>query len=568
MVKRLLAAAVLIADLGCEGTAPTSSPPGQLSPFSSASAVRHLPSSRSLVPSASTSAIQLVDPATLTVTGLVTFERFGTESSNHEGVVDLDAAMFAERFAGQTLDDANRLFDMLSGTPSMPLTLQAGAINQNLVTTEDAPSNAVVIAGLGPLAFPDPQAVGEGALSVLFKRDQSEVGFSVNGADDGTATVSFFRRDGSLIQTLAIPLPANAGSQTFAFRRLGGVQDIAGLSIQNDDPGGVGYHDFRIAELEGSSEFVPAGQPATVTVAENGQPVAGIDIPAGTFDENVTVTVQFVTTAESAPCHDYLLGQIGRCLQITALTADGEKAINQQPMTAGLCLATDVGPRELFKFEDRAGTPSALRQTMVPFLNCDGFQVGSAAPDGSLKGLAMGLAKRVGRWLSPTPLYAAHGGFGGSILIADGLSYFTWASPLQVSNAGLAVNVFHSGKDAFAATGTFNFTAAGADGATGFTPSTDAITVTIGKSTSTIAAGSFKYSQLFRRWIYGAQTSSGITAMSIEPATGRFTVAATLPSDGALPINKPLSLQIGHRAQGLLLICDTKGVCVPQEPPE
>lgn len=568
MVKRLLAAAVLLVALGCDGTAPTSSSSGQRSPFSSNSAVQHIRSSQSLLPSASIGAVQAVDPATLTVTGLITFEQFGTAPSNHDGVLELDAAMFAERFVGQTLDDANRLFDVLSGAPSMPLTLEAGVANQNLSTTEDVPSNAVVIAGLGPLGFPAADAIGEGALSVLFNEDQSELGFSVNGANGGTATISFFRRDGSVIQTLTVPLPDNEGSQAFAFRRLDGARDIAGVSIQNDDPGGVGYHDFRIAEPGGRSEFVPAGQPATVTVAEGGHPVAGIDIPAGTFDEDVTVTVQFVTTAESAPCHDYLLGQIGRCLQITALTADGEKAINQQPMTAGLCLSTDVGPRELFKFEDRAGTPSALQQTMVPFLNCDGFQVGSAAPDGSLKGLAMGLAKRVGRWLSPTPLYAAHGGFGGSVLIADGLSYFTWASPLQVSNAGLAVNVFNSGTDGFAAAGTFDLVSTGPGGETGFTPSTDEVTVAFGKNISTIPAGSFQYSRMLRRWVYGARSSSGITAMSIDQTTGRFTVAATVPTGGALPINKPLSLQIGHRVQGLLLECSATGACVPQEPPE
>jgi len=203
---------------------------------------------------------------------------------------------------------------------------------------------------------------------------------------------------------------------------------------------------------------------------------------------------------------------------------------------------------------------------MVPFLDCDGFQVGSAVPHGSLRGLALGLANRVGRWVSPTPLYAAHGGFGGQIQIADGLSFFTWASPLQISNAGLAVNVLNSGKDGFAAAGTFSMAAAGANGESGFTPSTDAVTVAIGKSVSSIPAGSFTYSPRLKQWVYAARSATGITAMSINPASGSFTVAATLPSNGALPINKSFSLQIGHRAQGLLLVCGTTGTCVPQEP--
>jgi hypothetical protein len=66
--------------------------------------------------------------------------------------------------------------------------------------------------------------------------------------------------------------------------------------------------------------------------------------------------------------------------------------------------------------------------------------------------------------------------------------------------------------------------------------------------------------------LYAARTETGITAMSINPTTGHFTVAATLPAGGALPTNTPFSLQIGQRTQGLLLICDARGTCAPQEP--
>jgi hypothetical protein len=328
---------------------------------------------------------------------------------------------------------------------------------------------------------------------------------------------------------------------------------------------------FAVSHVNATVQVIPAGAAATVTLTADGAPVAGIDIPEGTFGENVTLSVHFVSVEATAPCHAYLLGQIGRCIQITALTADGDKAINHQPMTAGLCLSEEFGPRELFKFEDPHGTPVALQQTMVPFLDCTGFQVGSAARIGGLKGLAMGVARSVSRWLSPTPLYAAHGGFGGKILAEEGLSFFTWASPLQVSNAGLAVNVRNSGKDAYALNGTFQLQPAPADPfptEIGFSPSTQAVTVAFGANSYTIPAGSFRYSPLLRRWLFAAQSSTGITAMSVEPITGRFIIAATVPTAGGLPIDKPFSLRIGNHTQGLLLECGARGTCVPQEPPE
>lgn len=570
MVKRLLTAVVLLAALACDGTAPTASSTGKRSPFSSNTPLAHqMRSSRSVLPAAAAGAIEQVDPATLTVTGLLTFGQFGAELSNHDDVVVLDGAMFAEHFAGQDVSSNDQVFDVLSGVPTAPLTLQAGAIGHNLATVSNPASDAVVIAGLGVLNLPDNDAIGEGALSVLYRQDQSELGFTIDGADGGTATVSFFRRDGSLIQTLEVPVGDNDGATAFAFRRLGGVQDIAGISIQNNDPGGVGYHDFRIADPRGTSQFVPAGQAATVTVAENGRAVAGLEFPVGTFNEDVIVTVQLLAITPTAPCHAYLLGQIGRCLQITAQTTAGVRAINQQPMTAGLCLSEEVGPRELFKFEDRQGTPAALLQTDAPFLDCTGFQVGSAERIGGLKGLAMGVARSVGRWLSPTPLYAAHGGFGGKILAGDGLSFFTWASPLQISNAGLAVNVGRSGKDAYALNGTFKLQPALTDPfptQIGFTPATDAVTVSFATNSYTIPGGSFRYSPLLRRWLYAAQTGTGITAMSMDLSTGRFVVAATVPTGGSPPINRPFSLRIGNHTQGMLLKCGTSGACVPQEP--
>lgn len=404
---------------------------------------------------------------------------------------------------------------------------------------------------------------GASAVTMSLSHEVFAFGFEIepNPFETSPITVQFvLSQGGSVVGVISREINGSAGARLMAGRSTMAFDKV---SITSNT-------DFAIAQLRYSATtsdaYVPAGEPATVVVTEGGQAIAGIDVPEGTFNENVTLAARLVSITESAPCHAYLLGQTGRCLQITALTDDGEKAINQQPMTAALCAPTNAGPLELFKFEDPHDTPFALQQTMVPFLDCSGFQTGSIATDGSLRGLAMGVVKRVGRWLSPTPLYAAHGGFGGQISLADGLSFFSWASPMQVSRAGLAANVLRSGKDLFAAAGTFDMTTTGPSGGTGFSPSTDDVTVAIGKSLSTIPAGSFKYNRGIKQWVYAARISTGITAMSIDPVSGSFTVAATVPTRGALPISTPFSLKIGQRTQGLLLLCGTGGACAPQEP--
>ena len=335
------------------------------------------------------------------------------------------------------------------------------------------------------------------------------------------------------------------------------ASDIAGVSIYNDDPGGIGYPSFTIAN--GATQVVPPGQAATVTVAENGNAVAGIDIPAGTFAQEVTVSVRFVPIQPGDPCHGTLLGQVGRCLEISARQADGTEPILQQNATAGLCLDSDRH-LELFRFEDAQSRPVALRQTGAAFLHCDGFVVGSAAPRNRLEGLAMSVAKQVGNWISPKPLYAAHNGFGGVLGIGGPCcSRFRWASPLQISNAGVLVNVLRSGKDAVAVRGMFTL------GTSGFTALTDDIAVGVGKSLFTIPANTFRYSPLTRQWVYAAQTSVGVTAMAINAVDGTFTLAATVPTEGALPNFKPLSIRIGNRTQGAGLVCVSTSLCTGQE---
>lgn len=114
-----------------------------------------------------------------------------------------------------------------------------------------------VLAGLGPTGFPNFNAIGEGAIAILFDNDQSAFGFESVGGNLGDANFDFFARDGSLIGSLT---PTGLGTDLFGFSREGGVNDIAGISIWNTDPAGIGF-DNIIFDVPGDNVAVPA--PAT-----------------------------------------------------------------------------------------------------------------------------------------------------------------------------------------------------------------------------------------------------------------------------------------------------------------
>jgi len=317
-----------------------------------------------------------------------------------------------------------------------------------------------------------------------------------------------------------------------------------------------------------TEQKVPAGQAAVVAVKEecdadpNGCEVAGIDIPAGTFSEDVTVTVRLEKLEAGEKCHDYLIGQVNLCLEISAKNDAGEDAAINEGVTpiVGLCLPEE-SELDIFKFRNRTARARALRQTAATFLQCDGFETtASAAPRNWLEGLAMGVAKRVGRWVSPKPLYAADKGFGGFVE-DDHLSFYTWAPALQITGAVLAANVANSGKDAYTFWGTFGLEAKDfnpGQGEAGFNPAIHKVLVGFGEKEHTIPINSFKWSEFLKRYIYAAKVpGSGITFMEIDPLTGKFLVAGTTtPSEGsANPTTRKTTIRIENRERGGLLVC-------------
>ena len=107
-----------------------------------------------------------------------------------------------------------------------------------------------MMAGCGPAgsAFGNGGGAGHGSVALLFDEDQSQLGFRILGQNGSIGVVSFFRRDGSLIETVNINLPnlqtGGFPEVSFGFLRDGGVADIAGMSFTNVDWGGVGMDNF------------------------------------------------------------------------------------------------------------------------------------------------------------------------------------------------------------------------------------------------------------------------------------------------------------------------------------
>jgi hypothetical protein len=184
--------------------------------------------------------------ASLTGTEVVSFEdlpQIDAPGSNYDSIFASGGAGFAERFVGQTLT-ASGNFDVLSGSPSGSLALQVGAPGRNINIFAGTYGGVYgnVLDGLGGLGYPDYDAIGEGSFAVLFSTDQSEFGFELVGGNGGNAYISFFNRSGGLIDFLTI---SGLSDTYYGFPRLGGIQDIAGISIYNDDGAGIGFDNLR-----------------------------------------------------------------------------------------------------------------------------------------------------------------------------------------------------------------------------------------------------------------------------------------------------------------------------------
>ena len=175
----------------------------------------------------------------------------GFEGANYEGVVTNGLGLlFGERFAGQSVGNGtnqsgNGVHDVIGGDPSGGLNPVAGAAFQNSVVGDTTPfgGSGHAIGGLSSVGWPDFQAIGEGAMCVLFEVDQPDVGFGVFGdTGPGDLRIAFFARDGSVLGSVTIDEVSNG---SYGFATDDGSASIAGILLTNTEDEGIAYDNIR-----------------------------------------------------------------------------------------------------------------------------------------------------------------------------------------------------------------------------------------------------------------------------------------------------------------------------------
>ena len=187
----------------------------------------------------------LVDPDRLVLPQVIDFDdqRSGWGPGVRvDDVLVLPGARIGEHFAGQRVSSAGA-HDVVTGPARAPLMVQAGAKGQNISVVHF--SGTTLINGFGVAGFPKRDAQGEGAIAVQFDEDQSALSFDLRGGEAGEARVSFLRRDGSVIGTVAVK---PTGEFTVGFARATGQDDIAGFVITNTDPQGLAIDTLRFGK--------------------------------------------------------------------------------------------------------------------------------------------------------------------------------------------------------------------------------------------------------------------------------------------------------------------------------
>lgn len=211
----------------------------------------------------------------------VDFANFSSIGTSFDDILISGGVTFGEHFNGQTLSTSGN-FDVPSGTPTGPLALQVGAPGQNLypLTVRAISLQPLqldnALAGLGKRGASSTAGIGEGAISILFSSDQSQFGVQLLTLDGGNTYFDFFRNDGSLIQSFT----ERVSSKSYlGFFRDGGIKDIRGVTIWNDDPNGMLIDNVKhdvVSNVSavpeaGTSSMALAGLFALFTVAGKGR---------------------------------------------------------------------------------------------------------------------------------------------------------------------------------------------------------------------------------------------------------------------------------------------------------
>ncbi|WP_101759027.1 hypothetical protein [Oceanicoccus sp. KOV_DT_Chl] len=138
-----------------------------------------------VTPLSNAAPINLVDYFSLSGTGLIDFQDIPTPggSVNFDSPLAVSGASFSERFTGQALSYSGAS-DVLSGSPLEPLSLQSGAIGENIRVAEEGSNKGIDGHSIGSFG-------GEGALALLFDQDQLEFGLAILGVMEAQQTSNF-----------------------------------------------------------------------------------------------------------------------------------------------------------------------------------------------------------------------------------------------------------------------------------------------------------------------------------------------------------------------------------------
>lgn len=169
---------------------------------------------------------------------------------NFNAPMRMGRAQLGQHFAGQSRQFADD-FDRISGTPTGPLTLRPGQPGQNLSVALHRGFDSNALFPLGKPGFPALEARGEGALAILFDQGQRAIALRIHsdypaplgGAPrPGYVTLQLYTRQGHLVARHKTRL--STGITDIGLRRAGGLPDIAGVIVTNDDPGGIAIDDI------------------------------------------------------------------------------------------------------------------------------------------------------------------------------------------------------------------------------------------------------------------------------------------------------------------------------------
>lgn len=191
----------------------------------------------------------MIDPDSVHHTRNITFD---DQTSGYgpgrpqTGTMALPGASFGEIFAGQTLEFEGD-FDRITGTASAPLSVQSST-GQNLSILRLSDTN--VLSGFGPAGYPKDAATGEGAIAVLFDRDQPSLRFDLRGGEGGSAMVTFLARDGNIIDHWTL---MDLSEAAYAFEINETSPHIAGMVITNQDPDGIAFDGLMFERAEPTS---------------------------------------------------------------------------------------------------------------------------------------------------------------------------------------------------------------------------------------------------------------------------------------------------------------------------